>query len=1476
MLAFVTPVVADISMVSPWPEPPLSSLLRPCDRPIVVAGAGVSAGCGLPTGAQLAEWLRAGDFAVGVDFASLDAKGLGDHPGHVASRIFDADPSARGAALPAIAAHIDAAQARATFSRVVNAIAATPAGVVLTLNYDTLVEEAARAQGRVAHSLVLADVPELINDFLLEPDGELRVVHLHGITSDPGSLVIDHHSYMKQANNGEVRELLAALVANHNLCAIGTRFEEDYLGTVMLARRPSRPRHVIVCDLELAERVMNGGAGIEAERHNWRPCAYPVGEYGVLDGFCERLVTCDEAPPAAGPRISLEAEGFEDSYAPRQLIAGDEVDSESELSVEQQILFSSLSPHDEGVLAREQLAVVVGVPGSGKTRLLQELATDRSADRAIFLRLRDVEDVVGQPELLMRAWLAKASARGGEPVAAEDVVTGRVRAWFLLDGLDEVALDRRAATAEAVERLAQAFPQHRFTVSSRPVAALADLSTAWRAFDLVCDDEWRKEYLRANGVEEEWFWRQLGDPGLRLRSLLQVPFFLRGALQLLEAGEEVGGAMEISLELLDQSLRADEQLQALGDRVRGWLTRVALLQQLSGTVSVGEEVLKEVSEAEALGDPKVLTDLLAGRSLLARSAGRWVFSHRLFGEALACEYLLGRDPAEWLDCVAPAVDGWSAVLEHWSAPLRMVLGRSPDWRQRVTERDPRFVARATPVDAAAEERFAAARVLWNRAIELDVWLEPADRDGSATDSEVITDLIRAGGLDRFVEEVRAGLEAPSRFVRGNAIEVLAGVPVEDIEGVLRRVLDDDGDSVVRRIAAIAARKLGLAGLVEPIARRALSPADAIEAREMASAAIALLPPERKLPLATALLETGRELGDYLSMGDAPFADRVRWLELLARAEGERSITLGREVSRLVADLPAGVEGELEERIGYLVALSRSDEAALLDFVGSRPRAAHGALRAFEQDEVSRWEAQALIDVVSPEAMTATDLREGAIDALTSTRIQAERTAPSAEHDALSAPERSLAAALELPPPQQRQELEWLAINDRWIAGELTDEQRPILAEALSAWWGERDLKSAVRLEGHNATIENWATAVLTFAPVAGLELDEGRWLQVATCGWLFEPQREWLAAQATQARLESATEIAAGVRVLTDLLRVGIGFDAAPIRERLEAVGPAGADHFDLHMAGSALFAAEGVEGLQRLAAAGEAWREALRPQLAAAGVLEAQLEELESLARRLRTGELAARSELSWLSSVRDARALPALERLLVAIGEGATDEPTGIEHPVLRAIEASGGITAIALLDRLIREQPYPGAQFLVGDRDRALQSLLEPAASAAAQEIGDRLRLPVRAAAHTAAPPRLLGQFGQRLRAVLQGMTFNRPATAVAISLSPAAARGVAGLSARTPVRVEFGDEMSTVLGEDAQARALVGEGRVVLWLSGLAVVKPGATIHVTAIEPGGPPVGAATEVAASAGSVQLELVWDFERAPEELAVTVVDPP
>ena len=156
--------------------------------------------------------------------------------------------------------------------------------------------------------------------------------------------------------------------------------------------------------------------------------------------------------------------------------------------------------------------------------------------------------------------------------------------------------------------------------------------------------------------------------------------------------------------------------------------------------------------------------------------------------------------------------------------------------------------------------------------------------------------MRAGGLSELEAEIREGVEAPTRFVRGNAVDVLSMIPVPDIAAILAGVLEHDPDSVVRRSAASAARRLELAELAEIILERAKSPEDETEASDMASVALRLSAPDRRLAVAVAIVEAGNHnVRDYMVLEGAPLADRAQWLAMRAQVRARNGV-LGGAVS----------------------------------------------------------------------------------------------------------------------------------------------------------------------------------------------------------------------------------------------------------------------------------------------------------------------------------------------------------------------------------------------------------------------------------------------------------------------------------------------------------------------------------------------------------------------------------------------------
>jgi hypothetical protein len=254
---------------------------------------------------------------------------------------------------------------------------------------------------------------------------------------------------------------------------------------------------------------------------------------------------------------------------------------------------------------------------------------------------------------------------------------------------------------------------------------------------------------------------------------------------------------------------------------------------------------------------------------------------------------------------------------------------------------------------------------------------------------------------------------------------------------------------------------------------------------------------------------------------------------------------------------------------------------------------------------------------------------------------------------------------------------------------------------------------------------------LAWGPKCRFTLNDRRWAEIASCGWIYGPQHDWLIPQATQSRLDAATSRASNdLSVLADLLVVGVDLDTARVVAQLAGLDQSDEiDPPERERIGVSLQRAGNRAGLETLVASGEQWRTALRPYLAEVGSIDAQRQELQDLTRRLRDhvrpGDP---STLRWLAHITDVTLLPELEQALIAAGrDHRSDIVPDVTAPILRAITGLDPLQAIPVLDRLSRERPYPGAQFLIDERDRLVQSLLQTEGTIAAGQRAAALSLP-----------------------------------------------------------------------------------------------------------------------------------------------------
>ncbi len=1312
-------------------------MLSPCERPVPLLGAGIGVRCGLPSGVQLADWIRGLPLASSVNFGVLP-RAARRNPLWVAQQVVRTDSSLRAPLHRAVASHLITLEATAALSPALLALARTPnrPALILSLNYDRLVEKAAVQAGRHVQTLGVEDIPGLLNNDLIEPDGSLRVLHLHGSLDElPEQLVLDADAYAARANDQRVRDLFSALLSFYNLCIIGSSFEEQYLATVLQARRPTRPRHVIVCDATVAGRITSGSAALTTHLHNVLVCDYPEGDHRVLDGFCERLVRSAPVLSAGVATVSTATLEPDPLYQPRRF-----VDLSRHAvrpgSIELSVDSGRRKTMYEDDLRAERCAVVHGIPGAGKSRLFEHLAVSPSAgERAVLVRLRDVREVVGEPEGLLAAWMAVGCVfDGGGPVPIGAVADGSVRIHLLLDGLDELPCETRGRVAEAVVRVAQALPEQHLTLSSRPSSALEVFPEHWRQFELLCDDYWRQGLLQRAGTSEGALAAQLGPLYRMVEPLLRVPFFLRGMLDLLACGQIPRDGLDLALLLLRRLSEEDQQLYALGPALDRWLERVALTMSLSGSSTISMPELRRLAEDLDLGDPDLAADLLASRSLLLESSGRYAFQHRLFGEGLVAEFLLGQPPEEWLDVLAPCVEEHSMLSSDWIGVTDLLLSRSPSWRAALAKRDSRAAARATPPNAPLQECRRAAQLLWDRAQQLDVWIDLgwSFRGFGLTDGETVGSFIRARNLGSLEAQVCDVLTSGSRFQRRNAVEVIAHARLPDTEALLRRVLVDDPDSTVRIVAAKAALSLKLSNLLGPIERLALYTEDWLEAKELVSVALKLTPPLERLGLAMKLLTIDNHKVEVRAIAEqlTPAA-LLRWLATHARQSADRDWWASKSLDDIVADLARPTRSQTSQ-VALVAAVARTSSPITVDFLTRHRHSAVGLIDALDEELVETHEIIDLLLAVGSEALR----RHGA-----SRRVLEEMKT---WKQALARP--PVSASMRRAQPQELHEI--MAVEDRNWRLELllaqgerltlevrdaSDELKRLLIDELDGLWGEHNLREAFDLQGEQPAINHWAAAVLQFGPWLEWKLSTERWLQVALCGWLLAPQFSWLRTQAEVDWVQRALQQHPCPTSLVDLAELSRPADLPAL---VEGILQFEAGLLPTHRIEPILIhlAEAGRPDLLRALAGHDPEIERrMEPFLAACGDVPAQRAQLQQCIDCLQAGEHFDGWATEWLDTAKD-HSLFNLLATAIALA-GASQRISDPYHdrvlpPLQAAAELINPLATVALYDQLIVTPRWSGTQFqyLVMHRDDFVRDLVTRAGQKVASQTARRLKLPV----------------------------------------------------------------------------------------------------------------------------------------------------
>lgn len=1281
----------------------LASLLaRERDDVVPVIGAGLALEAGLPSAHQLAEALleqseftveaKSGDFGA-VSRGIEQAAGISELQRLAAQTIvrFELKPTSSLAA-----------------------IARCPSGLILTTNYDAAIEHSVSGIGKRPVRLCLED------DRIGEPpkEGEVFVVHLHGVVEQPGTMILTTGQRDALLADETFRSRLRSLVLGRRLLALGLRLsaEEAHLRAELRAigrlagdKRPLvvLPEHEIDEDLSILE----ADGRIELHRCD------PSQDYLEVRQ-CAQLIA--PQPPDPTETIVAQAERVSRPYldppllGPKQLADAGDRDLAVTVAVAE-IHHGSLA--DLGEMVDAQRTLLVGAPGRGKTWALRRLG-ELNAGQAVFLDLRDLRPDTAAPERAFARLVARAGEAFDQGTARPSIEALREgRFIFLLDGLEEAELEDHAAVVESILEAARRWPQHAFIVATRPTSEAQRLLDAdFVQFVLEGSEVWGRRYLRASGITEEQV-EHLFDVAPTIGPQLAIPrYAARIAAELREEteGTELArGALERLVKGERKNL--EEAAQRLGlelSELLDWARGLAAMIELRGGASA------TVDEIAALPSPgahssRATCEELVQAALLRDLPDRARFSAQISQEALCAEWILmSEDPLAALEHVAIAeVKGRRVFRDDIEHTLDLVFeGASTELRQHLRELDELRWARTQ----RAEDKAAAAEAIdvicsWYRSMRL--WIPFRGDDQLRGSGEAIQVLSKAvpEAMEARRAELKADCREQERTIRGNAAELLTLLPQdEETEEIFGELLADP-DDVVRRQTAHSVEHFKLDGLTEQLWAAWEDETDEL-ALQAIGFALAEVYERHELIDSIGRLRRRRKGWQRISYRVLPRLDLPTIAELLvADAVG---LDDAKEVLENRFEKPEPFSTAEAEALGSILLCGgprlrhgKNDER-IIGVVAEHPEAALRGARTAASEETGPLDLAWAIDI-DPGLLARFaegDLAkpvEHLLERITWLESVAQQPPPldlPEEVEEFEEPE-SLAALL-----AQGDVGEEIVPTDYWLLKlpeEELEVQRRVL-ELAEGWYPE---DAATITNGFSGAVATWAAL--------DQPISEERWLEILAAGisrfaggvadWLARHfDDEWAAAASERvARLERPTDLALAAKAIgqwTQELRETFIERACrlddeglsiTVLERLRDLGDA--------------------DGLREMLAreGGEEIEERARKELAQLGDLEAQRHLLDQILARVETAPGAyEHHDVNWLGSLRSPELVEVLGMILVATHR--SDEASMFRRVIEAGIKSIGDESCLAIYDRLIADSELEGGQFYWYQREALARSL------------------------------------------------------------------------------------------------------------------------------------------------------------------------
>lgn len=314
-------------------------------------------------------------------------------------------------------------------------------GLIATLNYDTLIEQ---ATDRRAITWQQADA---VTDVLRNTTQD-AVLHLHGVYTEPGSVVLGLASYLKVRDNAHASTVLRSLAQGRTLLFVGcgdTVSDPNFARLIQWAKAALddvAPHHFLLCRQSERRAFQD-----KLRQARWlQPLAYGD-DYADLLPFLQSLAP---APRPAAVPVAPQTPAAKPIHLPSHSLGQLFVGREALLTQ----LHTQLGARPCGSHAPAVLAVLHGLGGMGKTRLALEYAWGHAGTYGALL-LVDADS----PEALQRNLAALAGPTRLNLPAQHETDEARQRAavlqwlgthpgWLLI--LDNADSEAAAAAVEAL------------------------------------------------------------------------------------------------------------------------------------------------------------------------------------------------------------------------------------------------------------------------------------------------------------------------------------------------------------------------------------------------------------------------------------------------------------------------------------------------------------------------------------------------------------------------------------------------------------------------------------------------------------------------------------------------------------------------------------------------------------------------------------------------------------------------------------------------------------------------------------------------------------------------------------------------------------------------------------------------------------------------------------------------------------------